>query len=64
MIFREFDEHGRLLEMGRSLAELKSELGSQAQKSFQQVASQDDNLSQEYEHEITQWDFFELPDIM
>ncbi len=64
MNFKVIDEHGRQLEMGRSLAELKSELGSQAQKSFQQVASQDDNLSQEYEHEITQWDFGELPDIM
>lgn len=64
MNFKVIDEHGRQLEMGRNLAQLKSELGSQAQKSFQQVASQDDSLSQEYEHEITQWDFGELPDIM
>lgn len=64
MNFKIIDEHGRQLEMGRNLAQLKSELGSQAQKSFQQVASQDDSLSQEYEHEITQWDFGELPDIM
>ena len=64
MNFKVLDEYGRQIEMGRNLAELKSELGSQAQKSFQQVASQDTSVSQECEQEITQWDFGELPDIM
>lgn len=64
MNFKILDEYGRQIEMGRNLAVLKSQLGSQAQKSFQEVASQDAELSQECEQEITEWVFGELPEIM
>ena len=64
MNFKVLDEYGRQIEMGRNLAVLKSELGGQAQKSFQQVAAQDSEVSHECDQEITQWDFGELPDIM
>lgn len=39
MNFKVVDEHGRQLEMGRNLAALKSEFGSQARESFQKIAS-------------------------
>ncbi|QQX83122.1 ATP-dependent RNA helicase HrpA [Cupriavidus necator] len=40
MNFKVVDEHGRQLEMGRNLAQLRAELGGQAQQSFQRVAAQ------------------------
>ena len=58
------DEYGRQIDMGRNLASLKSELGQQAQKSFQEVASQDAEISQECDRPITEWNFGELPEIM
>ncbi|MCM5679924.1 ATP-dependent RNA helicase HrpA [Schlegelella sp. S2-27] len=39
MNFRVVDEHGRQLGMGRNLAALKSELGSQARSAFQALAA-------------------------
>jgi ATP-dependent helicase HrpA len=38
MNFKVVDEHGRQLEMGRNLATLQAELGSQARQSFQRMA--------------------------
>jgi ATP-dependent helicase HrpA len=38
MNFKIIDEHGRQLEMGRNLASLQAELGSQARESFQRMA--------------------------
>src|SRR5690606_32261688 len=38
MNFKVVDEHGRQLEMGRNLAALRAELGSQARESFQRIA--------------------------
>ena len=38
MNFKIVDEHGRQLEMGRNLASLQAELGSQARESFQKMA--------------------------
>ncbi|WP_379741372.1 ATP-dependent RNA helicase HrpA [Massilia sp. GCM10023247] len=38
MNFKVIDEHGRQLEMGRNLATLQAELGSQARESFQKMA--------------------------
>jgi ATP-dependent helicase HrpA len=38
MNFKIIDEHGRQLEMGRNLASLQAELGSQARESFQKMA--------------------------
>ncbi|RDK10717.1 ATP-dependent RNA helicase HrpA [Cupriavidus lacunae] len=40
MNFKVIDEHGRQLDMGRNLAQLRAELGGQAQQSFQRVAAQ------------------------
>ena len=37
MNFKVVDEHGRQLELGRNLAQLRAELGGQAQRSFQQM---------------------------
>ena len=39
MNFKVVDEHGRQLEMGRSLASLRAEFGGQARESFQRIAS-------------------------
>lgn len=41
MNFKIVDEHGRQLEMGRNLASLRAEFGSQARESFQKIASAD-----------------------
>ncbi|MBC3874541.1 ATP-dependent RNA helicase HrpA [Undibacterium flavidum] len=41
MNFKIVDEHGRQLEMGRNLATLRAEFGSQARESFQKIASAD-----------------------
>ncbi|MCC2962905.1 ATP-dependent RNA helicase HrpA [Massilia sp. IC2-278] len=38
MNFKVIDEHGRQLDMGRNLATLQAELGSQARESFQKMA--------------------------
>lgn len=64
MNFKILDEYGRQIEMGRNLAALKSELGAQAQKSFQEVAAEDSEISHDSEQRITEWNFGELPDIM
>ena len=64
MNFKILDEYGRQIEMDRNLAGLKSQLGQQAQKSFQEVAAQDNEISHEGEQEIVEWNFGELPDIM
>ncbi len=39
MNFKVIDEHGRQLAMGRNLAQLRAELGTQAQQQFQQIAA-------------------------
>ncbi|GAB3628471.1 ATP-dependent RNA helicase HrpA [Pandoraea terrae] len=39
MNFKIVDEHGRQLAMGRNLAQLRAELGQQAQRTFQQMAA-------------------------
>ncbi|WP_423709886.1 ATP-dependent RNA helicase HrpA [Undibacterium sp. WLX3042] len=39
MNFKIVDEHGRQLEMGRNLANLRAEFGGQARESFQKIAS-------------------------
>ncbi|WP_321952852.1 ATP-dependent RNA helicase HrpA [Paraburkholderia bannensis] len=39
MNFKVIDEHGRQLAMGRNLAQLRAELGPQAQQEFQKLAS-------------------------
>ncbi|MBU9292688.1 ATP-dependent RNA helicase HrpA [Burkholderia multivorans] len=39
MNFKVIDEHGRQLAMGRNLAQLRQELGAQAQQQFQRIAA-------------------------
>ncbi|KVA06314.1 ATP-dependent RNA helicase HrpA [Burkholderia latens] len=39
MNFKVIDEHGRQLAMGRNLAQLRQELGTQAQQQFQKIAA-------------------------
>ncbi|CAB3795364.1 hypothetical protein LMG28138_03866 [Pararobbsia alpina] len=40
MNFKVIDEHGRQLAMGRNLAQLRAELGAQAQQEFQKLAAE------------------------
>jgi len=64
MNFKVIDEHGRQLAMGRSLPQLRAELGGEAQKSFQAVAERDVKLAPELQESITDWDFGELPELL
>ncbi|MGD7324082.1 ATP-dependent RNA helicase HrpA, partial [Ralstonia pseudosolanacearum] len=41
MNFKVIDEHGRQLDMGRNLAQLRAELGGRAQQTFQSIAAKD-----------------------
>ncbi|VCU72194.1 ATP-dependent RNA helicase HrpB [Pigmentiphaga humi] len=65
MNFRVVDEHGRMLAMGRNLAQLKAELGREAQATFQQVAARDKDVAQALAHEnLVDWTFGPLPELM
>ncbi len=65
MNFRVLDEHGRMLAMGRNLAQLRAEHGREAQATFQQVAARDRGAAQALAHEnITSWSFGELPELL
>jgi ATP-dependent helicase HrpA len=65
MNFRVVDEHGRMLAMGRNLAQLKAEHGKAAQATFQQVAARDKEVAQALAHEnLTDWTFGELPELL
>ena len=64
MNFKVIDEHGRQLGMGRSLAQLRAELGAQAQQSFQQLAAGDAQVAEALHENITDWDFGALPELL
>ncbi|GAA4328305.1 ATP-dependent RNA helicase HrpA [Pigmentiphaga soli] len=65
MNFRVLDEHGRMLAMGRNLAQLKGELGREAQATFQQVAARDKEVAHALAHEnLTDWSFGPLPELL
>lgn len=64
MNFKVVDEHGRQLAMGRNLAQLRAELGSQAQETFKAVAQQDAAVAADLDDSITDWTFGELPELM
>lgn len=64
MNFKVVDEHGRQLDMGRSLPELKSALGSEAQQLFQSMAQADKSVSADLADDIVSWSFGELPELM
>jgi ATP-dependent helicase HrpA len=64
MNFKVIDEHGRQLAMGRSLPQLRAELGTEARRSFQAVAERDVKVAPELQQGITDWDFGELPELL
>lgn len=64
MNFKVIDEHGRQLAMGRNLAELRSELGKEAQDAFQNMAQADASIAEDLAEHITTWSFGELPELM
>jgi ATP-dependent helicase HrpA len=64
MNFKVIDEHGRQLAMGRNLAQLRAELGTQAQASLRSAAVADARVAPSLHGDIRDWDFGELPDLM
>lgn len=64
MNFKVVDEFGRQLDMGRNLAQLRAQLGAQAQESFQSVAQSDASIAEDLADNITTWSFGELPELM
>ncbi|VBC31110.1 ATP-dependent helicase HrpA [Burkholderia pseudomallei] len=71
MNFKVIDEHGRQLAMGRNLAQLRAELGAQAQQHFQKIAAaatlapagEPAAAAALYEH-LTTWNFGKLPELL
>jgi ATP-dependent helicase HrpA len=64
MNYRVIDEHGRMLELGRNLAALRSEFGTQAQASFVQHAAQEVSDTLDVPDTFTSWSFGELPELI
>jgi ATP-dependent helicase HrpA len=65
MNFKVIDEHGRQLDMGRNLAQLRAELGGQAQQSFQNIAARDVPAAEAGQYDnLTSWSFGELPELL
>jgi len=64
MNFKVVDEHGRQLAMGRSLPQLRADLGAEARRNFQAVAERDVKVAPELQQQITDWDFGELPELL
>jgi len=65
MSFKVVDEHGRMLSAGRNLAQIKAELGKQAQATFQKLATRDQEVASVLsQDEITEWSFGKLPELM
>ncbi|WP_458761735.1 ATP-dependent RNA helicase HrpA [Cupriavidus basilensis] len=65
MNFKVVDEHGRQLDMGRNLAQLRAEFGGQAQQSFQSIAARDVPAAEAGQYEnLTSWSFGELPELL
>ncbi len=65
MNFKVVDEHGRQLDMGRNLAQLRAELGGQAQQSFQSLVAREAPVAEAAQYEgLTGWSFGELPELL
>ncbi|MBU68464.1 MAG: ATP-dependent RNA helicase HrpA [Cupriavidus sp.] len=65
MNFKVIDEHGRQLDVGRNLAQLRAEFGGQAQQSFQNIAARDVPAAEAGQYEnLTSWSFGELPELL
>ena len=61
MNFKLVDPQGRQLAMGRNLASLRAELGTQAREQFQALADAGAAQAAQASHPVTDWDFGELP---
>lgn len=69
MNFKIIDEHGRQLEMGRNLANLRMEFGGNARESFQKIAHHSPAAQSSSEqtiqtNNIVAWTFGELPELL
>ena len=65
MGFKVVDEHGRMLSAGRNLAQIRAELGKQAQTNFTKMAIGDQQVAQAIAHEnLTDWTFGTLPELL
>ena len=65
MSFKVIDEHDRMLGAGRNLAQLKAEFGKQAQATFQQLATRDQDIASVLSQEdIVDWSFGALPELL
>lgn len=64
MNYKVVDEHGRQLDMSRSIPQLRSALSAQARETFQNIASKDSKVAEELQEQITEWNFGELPEVM
>jgi ATP-dependent helicase HrpA len=64
MNYRVIDEHGRMLEVGRNLAALRSEFGAQAQASFTEHAAGEVAGALDVPDTFTSWTFGQLPELI
>lgn len=64
MNFKVVDEHGRQLELSRYLADLRAQLGQQAQEVFREVAQQYQVSDVALSDQVTSWSFGQLPELM
>ena len=60
MNFKVVDEQGRQLAMGRNLASLQAELGTQARRQFQHLAESEAEPAALAQQPITDWDFGQI----
>ena len=65
MSFKVIDEHGRMLGAGRNLAQIRAEFGKQAQATFQQLATRDQEVASTLAQDtITSWSVGALPELL
>ena len=65
MSFKVVDEHGRMLTAGRNLAQIRADLGKQAQSSFTKMVTSDHQVAKSIAHDhLTEWTFGELPELL
>lgn len=64
MNYRVVDEHGRMLDAGRNLAQLRAEYGGQAQAAFSDHATEEASETLDIPEQFTDWTFGELPELL
>ncbi len=64
MNYRVVDEHGRMLDTGRNLAQLRAEYGGQAQAVFSDHATSEAADTLDIPETFTDWTFGELPELI